>query len=631
MKNNKNYKNYMTSIVILFIILITLIVPNETKAATSCYTFTRNLSVGGALTSGEATALQGILTDAGLWNTGLRISSYNQTVANAISAFQENYSSEILIPNNLTSGTGYFGPSTRLKMNSLYGCTSANTVASGSATNTGTAAFVCPSNMTCTPITPIASSFVCPPGYNCTPKAAPTAYSPGSFTLTYLTGSGSANSAQQSAGTQAQAYSQGIGGTASTSNAANDPNVIDAATASALEMASADISNSEAAIIPVASTVAIAGTYPITVNYSQTFEDMLTAFKPISFSDTVGLELFPNNGSGQKNLVAKVFTLGDLFPNVVGTMTDTLGHAVDPLTLGTCRLKACPINVNISYEQFTSTLKTKGYRPVTLQELIALSTKYPQISGVAYGSIARIALPSNRSEVNAEANQPRTGSLVVPYVTGAKEIRESGGTGNDGNTFKIVMLNNQIVDVKSAQIIAVEDSSWTPSSLQSIITSPINFNIAYLPGYRISIANYVIPSIKYSVQIGGKQEIMKLLTVRPPTYASGRTYVGSDNTETIKSLVPAGYRYATTDEMVALNTQYPNARAVSLDSRSGYVPLMGLMALGSPLTSCGGIPMIHSEGFAQINAGGIKNEVDERRLGYKGIPTKIFIFPIVKI
>ena len=187
----------------------------------------------------------------------------------------------LLTPNDLTSGTGYFGPSTRLKMNSIYGCTSGNTVASGSANNTGTAAFVCPSNMTCTPITPVATNFVCPPGYNCIPKTTPTAYSPGSFTLTYLTGSGSTNSAQRSAGTQAQAYSQGISGTAGTSNAANDPNVIDAATASALEMASADISNSESAIIPVASTVAIAGTYPVTVNYSQTFEDILTAFKPL--------------------------------------------------------------------------------------------------------------------------------------------------------------------------------------------------------------------------------------------------------------------------------------------------------------------------------------------------------------
>ena len=45
----------------------------------------------------------------------------------------------LLTPNDLTSGTGYFGPSTRLKMNSIYGCTSGNTVSTGSANNTGTA------------------------------------------------------------------------------------------------------------------------------------------------------------------------------------------------------------------------------------------------------------------------------------------------------------------------------------------------------------------------------------------------------------------------------------------------------------------------------------------------------------
>ena len=39
----------------------------------------------------------------------------------ALSKFQEKYKDDILTPNNLTTGTGYFGASTIKKMEKLYG------------------------------------------------------------------------------------------------------------------------------------------------------------------------------------------------------------------------------------------------------------------------------------------------------------------------------------------------------------------------------------------------------------------------------------------------------------------------------------------------------------------------------
>jgi len=97
-------------------------VPSVTGAQTSCYTFTRNFEVGMTLTNVEATALQNDLAAEDLWNAGVSFTTFNSTVSNAISAFQEKYSADVLVPNNLTHGTRYFGDSTRQKMNSLYGC-----------------------------------------------------------------------------------------------------------------------------------------------------------------------------------------------------------------------------------------------------------------------------------------------------------------------------------------------------------------------------------------------------------------------------------------------------------------------------------------------------------------------------
>lgn len=115
-------------------------VPNP---QTGCYTFNTNLRVGDGGQDGgtrpansidaDVSALVQVLSREGLLNydqtvqpgtvgSFLRVSYFSEAVASAVTAFQEKYRSEILAPNGLSHGTGYVGPSTRTKLNTLYGC-----------------------------------------------------------------------------------------------------------------------------------------------------------------------------------------------------------------------------------------------------------------------------------------------------------------------------------------------------------------------------------------------------------------------------------------------------------------------------------------------------------------------------
>ena len=47
---------------------------------------------------------------------------FDETTAAAVVGFQEQYRSEILVPNGLARGTGFVGVSTRAKLNALFGC-----------------------------------------------------------------------------------------------------------------------------------------------------------------------------------------------------------------------------------------------------------------------------------------------------------------------------------------------------------------------------------------------------------------------------------------------------------------------------------------------------------------------------
>lgn len=85
---------------------------------TFCYNFDTNLD---ADSSGSAVRnLHAALSKEGFsTNT---TNTYNETTASAVTAFQEKYMDEVLTSVGLSRGTGYVGPSTRKKLNNLYGC-----------------------------------------------------------------------------------------------------------------------------------------------------------------------------------------------------------------------------------------------------------------------------------------------------------------------------------------------------------------------------------------------------------------------------------------------------------------------------------------------------------------------------
>ncbi|MEX0934814.1 MAG: hypothetical protein WDZ70_00615 [Candidatus Paceibacterota bacterium] len=89
------------------------------------FTFTRDLSVGS--TGADVMDLQKFLNSvdgvqvaaSGVGSAGNETSYYGTLTAQAVSAFHVKYSSEILAPLGLTSGTGYFGQSSRAKATQL--------------------------------------------------------------------------------------------------------------------------------------------------------------------------------------------------------------------------------------------------------------------------------------------------------------------------------------------------------------------------------------------------------------------------------------------------------------------------------------------------------------------------------
>ena len=100
------------------------------QPAQFCFDWRRNLRIGDS--GADVRALDQALLKEGIEGSqsfeGSRptfISDdgvFIELTASAVSGFQEKYRSEILTPNGLARGTGYVGPSTRRKLNSLYGC-----------------------------------------------------------------------------------------------------------------------------------------------------------------------------------------------------------------------------------------------------------------------------------------------------------------------------------------------------------------------------------------------------------------------------------------------------------------------------------------------------------------------------
>jgi len=138
----------LTASLAVFAFAAQLAIPASAQAQTPpgfCYTFTKNLGEGRSITAADASALATVLSNAGLWNAGTPITTYNDAVASAVTGFQEKYAAQVLTPNGLSYGTGYVGASTRTELNSLYGCQTAPV------TTTSTQ---CPAGYVCTPIIP---------------------------------------------------------------------------------------------------------------------------------------------------------------------------------------------------------------------------------------------------------------------------------------------------------------------------------------------------------------------------------------------------------------------------------------------------------------------------------------------
>lgn len=88
-----------------------------------CYTFNNNLKIGSS--GSDVFALQTALGKEGFGNDVMADGpngQFAEGTASAVTGFQEKYRDEILTPNRLSNGTGYVGPSTRAKLNALYGC-----------------------------------------------------------------------------------------------------------------------------------------------------------------------------------------------------------------------------------------------------------------------------------------------------------------------------------------------------------------------------------------------------------------------------------------------------------------------------------------------------------------------------
>ncbi len=95
----------------------------QTTPAAWCHTFNINLRIGdgGPEIASIVTAFvrEGLLMGAP--GEAVR-NNFDEEIASYVTAFQEKYASQILTPNGLTHGNGYVGPSTRRKLNALYGC-----------------------------------------------------------------------------------------------------------------------------------------------------------------------------------------------------------------------------------------------------------------------------------------------------------------------------------------------------------------------------------------------------------------------------------------------------------------------------------------------------------------------------
>jgi hypothetical protein len=92
--------------------------PTATTPASFCYNFNKNMGVGNSISSADAMSLENILEKEGLVNPPNSFSrdvpQFGEDIAAAVIEFQKKY--------GITPQSGFVGPLTRKKLNSLYGC-----------------------------------------------------------------------------------------------------------------------------------------------------------------------------------------------------------------------------------------------------------------------------------------------------------------------------------------------------------------------------------------------------------------------------------------------------------------------------------------------------------------------------
>lgn len=116
----------------------------DSSSAVCPYTWTRNLNIGA--TGADVMKLQQFLNEdadtmvamSGVGSKGMETSYYGAATAAAVSKFQVKYRTEVLSPVSLVNPTGYFGPSSRTKANSMLAAMCSTTVVDNSGDTTTT-------------------------------------------------------------------------------------------------------------------------------------------------------------------------------------------------------------------------------------------------------------------------------------------------------------------------------------------------------------------------------------------------------------------------------------------------------------------------------------------------------------